>query len=100
VVVYLQEPMWSPAEEAVASTTYLLVQIARWNIAPSERAAWIGHELQHSLEIAAAPDVTDAVGLARLYEHLGWEGLPGRFESGLAKATGDRVRIELSGAPE
>jgi hypothetical protein len=77
------------------SSRYLLVRIDHWRLSPAERIALLGHELQHALEIAAAPEVRDSPGLAQLYRRIGWESQKDRFESEAAKAVGNRVRSEL-----
>lgn len=79
-----------------ATMRYVLVRIDHWRSSPYERIAMLGHELQHALEVAAAPEVHDANGLARLYRRIGWEGQPDRFETAAARDTGDRVRGEVS----
>jgi hypothetical protein len=81
----------------VAGTRYLVVHIDRWRVMPPECAAWLAHELQHALEIAAAPDVKDAASLARLYHRIGWETRTGKFESTAAQAAGKRVLNEFAG---
>ena len=78
-----------------AVSRYLLVRIDHWRVSPSERIALLGHELQHALEVAGAPDVRDSLGLKRLYKRIGWESQKDRFESEAAKAVGHRVRSEL-----
>jgi len=40
---------------------------ARWD----EALGWLGHELQHAVEVASAPDVRDDVSLERLYRRIG-----------------------------
>jgi hypothetical protein len=106
VVVYVSDSMSGlPGEPAAylefvsyaAGTRYLLVRIDRWKLSPSDRIIWLGHELQHALEVAADPDVKDAAGLARLYRRIGWEGQTGRFDTRGARDTGIRVRNQLTG---
>ncbi|MEW5981185.1 MAG: hypothetical protein AB1806_02310 [Acidobacteriota bacterium] len=82
---------------AAGGLRYVLVQIAPWQTMPLERIAWLGHELQHALEIAQAPDVRDADGVARLYRRIGWEEGHNHFESDAARRIGDLVRDELAG---
>jgi hypothetical protein len=105
VVVYLQEGNTKPREmhasltflTSAAGTRYLLVRIDCWREPPWELIAWLGHELQHAMEIALAPEVHDSASLARLYRRIGWPwGFDG-FESDLARATGMRIRRELAG---
>jgi len=78
-----------------ASSRYVLVRVDHWRISPSERIALLGHELQHALEVAGAPEVRDALGLKALYKRIGWESQKDRFESEAAKAVANRVRSEL-----
>lgn len=78
---------------------YVVVKVDRWRLNPSEAVAWLGHELQHALEVASAPEVTDAVQLARLYHKIGWEHGSGRFETEAARMAGHRVRNELARLP-
>lgn len=40
-----------------ATARYLLIRIDRFRLSPPERIVSLGHELQHALEVAAAPDV-------------------------------------------
>jgi hypothetical protein len=55
----------------------------------------LGHELQHATEIADAPDIRDDLTLARAYTRLGWQFESGHFETDLARATEQIVRLEL-----
>jgi hypothetical protein len=79
-----------------ATARYLLIRIDHWRVSsPRERIALLGHELQHALEVAAAPEVTDPGGLARLYRRIGWEGQRDQFETEAAQTMGNRVRREV-----
>ena len=106
VVVYVSDSMSGTPDELpaylqfvsyAAGMRYLLVRVDSWKLAPSDRTIWLGHELQHALEVAAAPDVRDAAGLALLYRRIGFEGQKGRFDSQGARMTETRVRNELTG---
>jgi hypothetical protein len=106
IVVYLSDAMpgveSGPASKlvflAMAGTTrYLLVRVDRWRLSPPERVAQLGHELQHALEVAAAPEVKNAEGLAQLYRRIGWEAQGNRFESEAARSMGHRIRREVAG---
>lgn len=55
----------------------------------------LGHELQHVLEIAAAPEVRDQDGMRRLYERIALPSRTLRFETLAAKETGRLVAAEL-----
>jgi hypothetical protein len=105
VVVYLTDAM--PAANAgplsyltylsnEGDLRYLLVRIDRWRTSPVERIALLGHELQHALEVASAPEVRDARGMARLYRRIGWESRPDKFETDAAQSIGNRVRSEVA----
>ena len=104
VVVYLTDVMpgrvTGPASYLVylandERVRYLLVRIDRWRTTPDERIALLGHELQHALEVAAAPEVRDAQGLASLYRRIGWEGQKDKFETAAAQTVGNQVRSQV-----
>jgi hypothetical protein len=76
---------------------YLLVRISLSPLSPCEAIPWYAHELQHAVEVARAPGVTDAGSMAQLYRLIGWEDETGRFESDHARAIGNIVRDELAG---
>ena len=106
VVVYLADAIegCSPNLRAcltflasAAGTRYLLVRTDRWLVAPWDRIGWLAHELQHAMEIAAAPSVQDPASLGRFYGRVGWQSGPGRFETSQARVTGDRARQQLAG---
>lgn len=74
---------------------YLLVSI-NINRSPGQQVVLLGHELQHALEIAEAPDVRDGRTMAALFRRIGWSsGATNQFETHLAQAIGDRVRRDL-----
>ena len=105
VVVYLTDKMpgavSGPLSHLVylsndVEARYLLVRIDRWRTTPNERIALLGHELQHALEVAGAPEVRDGQGLATLYRRIGWEGRRDQFETEAAQTMGNRVRKQLA----
>ncbi len=105
VVVYVSDLMpgmpVGPTSSMVFLTSdptgrYLLVRVDSNRLSPSERIEALGHELHHALEVALAPEVMDAAGMAQLYRRIGWESGVGRFESSGARATGRRVRKQLT----
>jgi len=61
--------------------------------------AAVAHELQHAVEIAEHPEVTDAAGLLKLYRHLAFgrchEGLSEECETKRALETERTVLVEL-----
>jgi hypothetical protein len=64
-----------------------------------QRAAAIGHELQHALEVARASSVTDQLSLAALYQRFGHEtdGDPNGtcYETDEAKQVGALILAEI-----
>jgi hypothetical protein len=78
---------------------YLHVSINA-TLPPEERLVLLGHELQHALEIADAPEVRDNLTMAALFKRIGWRaGAPNKFETHLAQAMGARVRRDLISRP-
>jgi hypothetical protein len=59
----------------------------------------MAHELQHALEVAEAPEVTDAASLVDLFRRIGYvKAESGRgiaYETKAARGVGDRVAEEL-----
>jgi hypothetical protein len=87
---------------ATASARYLQVWIDVRR-PESERVAVLGHELQHTLEVAADASVRNADGLAKLFECLGAESGGGarrattrRFETAMAQNVEARVLAEVA----
>jgi len=75
---------------------YVRIRINRQNLS-DELIACLGHELQHALEIAGAPEVRDQIALRQLYERIGWAGSAGEpFESQAARDVRTRVLAELA----
>jgi hypothetical protein len=62
------------------------------------QVAALGHELQHAMEVADAPDVRDEGALARFYARIGTEGaLPRSYDTLAAQLAGRRVLMEVQG---
>jgi hypothetical protein len=57
----------------------------------------LGHELQHAVEVAAAPDVTTPTRFATLYRRIGVPTGPDRYDSIAARTAGHNVQAELRG---
>ncbi|MGE5358104.1 MAG: hypothetical protein ACM3NQ_03740 [Bacteroidales bacterium] len=57
--------------------------------------ATLGHELQHVLEIARAPQVTSEASLVALYRTIGRSSNPGRYETRTAAEAEARIRAEI-----
>jgi hypothetical protein len=60
----------------------------------AEQAGWLAHELRHAVEVAAAPNVTDAKELERLYVRIGTNMGNGQFETDAAIAAGKQALDE------
>ncbi len=74
---------------------YLRIQIAPAG-APEELIAILGHELQHAVEVADAPEVRDVRALVELYGRIGLGGRDGEhFDTIAARAAGRTVKSEL-----
>lgn len=64
--------------------------------AKSDLISVLGHELQHAMEIAAAPDVRDTVTLRALYLRIGYERTNGGYyETDAALEVGRQVSAEV-----
>jgi hypothetical protein len=77
-----------------AGTRFVLVTvnpIARRD----DLVARLGHELQHVLEIAAAPDVQDDGGMRALFGRIGYRSAPDGWETDAAITTAHRVYQEM-----
>lgn len=74
---------------------YLLIRVDSMRLPLPERIAALGHELQHAMEVAAAPEVKSAKAMADLYRRIGWETSKGRFESQAAQAVAFRITKQL-----
>ncbi len=57
--------------------------------------ARLGHELQHVVEIAAAPDVQDDDGMRTLFGRIGYHSTPDSWETEAAITTARRVYQEM-----
>jgi hypothetical protein len=78
-----------------SSLRYLLIRVDSMRLPLPERIAALGHELQHAMEVAAAPEVKSASGMAELYRRIGWETSKGRFESQAAQTVAFRITKQL-----
>jgi hypothetical protein len=75
---------------------YVRIQIALRG-SPEDSVAVLGHELQHAVEVADAPEVQDQDGIARLYERIGTSSGSHVFDTVAAQEMGRTVRRELRG---
>ena len=89
---------------ATETTRYLQVEIG-WGLKEGRAIAVIGHELQHAVEVADAPEVRSTATFARFYQRIGHHSGVSRFgESNYdtleAMVAGERVWRELSRAAD
>jgi hypothetical protein len=61
--------------------------------------ALLGHELQHAVEVADAPDVRTGAQFEDLYRRIGHPAGHDRYDSAAARFAGETVRDELRGRP-
>lgn len=102
VIVYVEEmPRLPGALEGrmmmlprAHANRYIRIQIALRG-SPDDSTAVLGHELQHAVEVAEAPEVSDEPGLARLYQRIGMAGGAHVYDTLAAQAAGRQVRKEL-----
>jgi hypothetical protein len=80
---------------AAAGTRYLHITLDTWRAGGWDAVPLLGHELQHALEVAAAPEVKDIWTFERLYFRIGWRSGTGAYETELARTTGRRIQEEL-----
>ena len=66
------------------------------HVVPWDRVPYLAHELQHALEIAAAPNVRDDNGIRKLYARVGFAAAPDQYETAAARDVERRVRLELA----
>lgn len=75
LVVYIEtRPMTRPSHLQLAAVAggrrYVRISV-RLPGRDADLVAWLGHELQHAAELAAAREVVDENSLVRLYERIG-----------------------------
>ena len=106
VVVYLECSHLTPGRGGelgflglASGTRYLKVGLA-CTLRPATVTWLIGHELQHAVEIADAPEVVDVDGLRALYRRIGVDVLGDgqRFDTQQAINAGLLIREQLSRA--
>ena len=56
---------------------------------------WLGHELRHAVEVAAAPDVRDRDSLRQLYQRIGEQASSGGWCTRAAQLAGATVLDEV-----
>jgi hypothetical protein len=102
VIVYVEEVprlpgglegrmMMLPRAHAVR---YVRIQITMRG-SPDDSIALLGHELQHAIEIAEAPEVADQADMVKLYQRIGVRGGEHVYETIGAQKMGRAIRKEL-----
>ena len=66
----------------------------------NELIVTFGHELQHALEVADAPQVVSLASFAAFCAQRGKPNKPGHFETQAAQQVAKRIRTELSHSGE
>ena len=103
VIVYVQltiGPHLDTGRTSLATTTrharFVRILINA-RTSPWEQVQMLGHELQHALEIASAPEVVDEHGMRALFGRIGVPGLrPNQFETLEAQRVQALVRRDYS----
>jgi hypothetical protein len=101
LIVYV-EPVWKMSGVMAASTTFLggpadfryLRVSVDVRMTRKGQIAYLGHELQHAVEIANAPEVVDAATLEAYYRRVGEESVDG-YDTPAAREMGLTVWNEL-----
>jgi hypothetical protein len=84
---------------AVTNARYVRVTLNRM-MSPEQLIELLGHELQHAVEIAHAPDVRNHDAMIALYKRIGFHRSgPHQFETALARQIAARVRAEIGRRP-
>jgi len=79
---------------AVPQARFVIISITTLSGDP-DRFLLLGHELQHAVELADAPEVRDLAAMRALYERIGWRDRPNVYETAEALDTGHAVRQEM-----
>jgi hypothetical protein len=84
---------------AGTNTRYVRVTLHRMT-SPDNLIELLGHELQHAVEIAQAPEVRDPETMRALYDRIGLHRRRvTHFETALARQIATRVRAEVAKRP-
>jgi hypothetical protein len=89
-----------PNAITVVGNTRFLRIIVEPGTGGAEQLALLGHELQHALEIARAPNIRSADDVSSLFQRIGRsphcpQGMPACYETSEALAIGDAVLAEV-----
>jgi len=80
---------------------FVQVTISNTYVPSDELVALVGHELQHVVEVAEAPEVVDPESYHQLYRTIGYPSCRTRrcYDTRAAVRTGQRVLEELTDGP-
>jgi hypothetical protein len=101
LIVYVQ---FTPRDQGPRALTTIAGAIAGSRVVLSsitsragdaDRLLLLGHELQHAVELADAPEARDRAGIAALYARIGWSDRPDSYETAAAVDAGNAVRREM-----
>jgi hypothetical protein len=85
--------------DVTGSVRYLMISVNPLRT-PDEMLELLGHELQHAVEIASAPEVRSERALIDLYRRIGLSGTArNRFETVAAQGVARQVRREVAAGP-
>ncbi len=73
----------------------VLIKLDQFGRSPKELTSLLAHELQHALEVADAPEITDLASFEKVFAGRGWKGAHG-FETAQAVDITKRVAAELA----
>jgi hypothetical protein len=82
---------------AGADPRRLVIKLDRFGRSPDELTVLLAHELQHSHEVASAPEITDVASFGKIFASRGWKHGDG-FETEQAREISRRVAAELNRA--
>jgi len=99
LIVYVEtRPMSLPGQlqlaAVVSGSRYLRVSV-RLPGRDADLVAWLGHELQHAVELASAPEVVDQDSLLRHYERIGMRRSADAVETVAAQQAWRRILDEV-----
>ena len=80
---------------AVPQARFVLISITTLS-GEADRFLLLGHELQHAVELAGAPEVRDRSTMSAFYQRIGWRDRPNVYETAEALEIGHIVRREMS----
>jgi hypothetical protein len=93
---YLDVPSQVQFAVATAAGRYVRITINAGQEFEDTQIAWLGHELQHAVEVAAAPEVTNPETLGLFYSRFAQKMHDHAWCTAEAQAVTERVMEELT----